>query len=240
MFYDSKNKHEYEKLLVFKNDKQTFELLKSIVESYKEQDKEEHGKLNPFEKYKEEHGYIRKYSKDGNGPIIKSIKYAYSLLGNHISISKNYKLKGDKNVVLLQITPYRTDVYQSPDGVYKFLTIRRYHVIKKGNNNYIDANVYNSLKETKNINANDKFLFSLNRNNIIKLINKDNTLNGFYKFKVTGNDLENKIEIAYINKKTDKQTLISIGKKILTFEKYNVSPIGKYSKVISETLKLKW
>lgn len=240
MFYDSKNKHEYEKLLVFKNDKQTFELLKSIVESYKEQDKEENGKLNPFEKYKEEHGYIRKYSKDGNGPIIKSIKYVDSLLGNHLSISKNYKLKGDKNVVLLQTTPYRTDVYQSPDGLYKFITIRRYQVTIKDNLNYIDEELYNKMKEAKNINSNDKFLFSLNRNNIIKLINKDNTLNGFYKFKVTNNDLENKIEIAYINKITDKRMTISIGKKILTFEKYNVSPIGKYSKVISENLKLKW
>ncbi|MGZ0947475.1 hypothetical protein ACXOJ3_10285, partial [Streptococcus thermophilus] len=67
---------------------------------------------NPFLKYKEEHGYIRKYSKKGNGPEIKSFKYYDNLLGRHIDITP----KNSKNIVALRkLNPWRTDVYFNPE-----------------------------------------------------------------------------------------------------------------------------
>ncbi len=200
---------------------------------------------NPFAKYKEEHGPIRKYSKKGNGPVITKVKYMDSKLGNHLSISKNYNVT-DKNVVLLQTSPYRTDIYQSPNGTYKFLTIRRYHIKQINDYNVIDSKMYEDLKILKKIDSNDKFLFSLNRNDIINLINKDdvNSLKTndlkLYRFVATNNDKTNIIEVKNIECASQKRLMFTIGKNIIKFEKYNVSPTGKWSKVEKEILKLEW
>lgn len=217
-------------LLVAKNDPQTFETLRKIVESYPDE-------KNPFAKFKEEHGYIRKYSKKGNGPIIQQLKYNDGKLGNHLDISSKYDNLKNKKVVLLQNTPYRTDIYQDKEGFYKFLTIRRFHIKQVNNQNIIDEIEYKSLMENKKISSEDQFLFSLNRNNIIKIF--DDT-EKFYKFIGTNNDSKNVIEVKKIECKTEKQLMLSIGKKIKLIEKYNVSPIGKFQKVEKETLKLKW
>ena len=227
-----------DKLLMYRNDIETYNLFKEIYEFYKNE-------KNPFAKYKEEHGPIRKYSKKGNGPIITKVKYIDSKLGNHLSISKNYNVS-NKNVVLLQTSPYRTDIYQSKDGTYKFLTIRRYHVKQINEINVIDSKLYNQLKTLKNINDEDQFLFSLNRNDIINLIRLDdndtekNKQLKLFRFIATNNDKTNTIEIKKIECKTEKQTMISIGKKIVKLEKYNVSPTGKWFKVEKEVLKLEW
>ena len=65
---------------MFQKDRKTWdEVIEKIMEQYrpfKEYDKT--GKLvdfNPFEKYRQENGSIRKYSKKDNGPEIKSLKY---------------------------------------------------------------------------------------------------------------------------------------------------------------------
>ena len=148
--------------------------------------------------------------------------------------------------MLLQTSPYRTDIYQSKDGTYKFLTIRRYHVKQINKINVIDSKLYNQLKTLKNINDEDQFLFSLNRNDIINLIRLDdndteeNKQLKLFRFIATNNDKTNKIEIKKIECKTEKQTMISIGKKIVKLEKYNVSPTGKWFKVEKEVLKLEW
>lgn len=235
LFEDGKS----EKLLMYRNDIKTYNKLKEIYEFYKNE-------KNPFAKYKEEHGPIRKYSKKDNGPEITKVKYIDSKLGNHLSISKNYNVT-NKNVVLLQTSPYRTDIYQSPEGLYKFLTVRRYHVKQINNINVIDEKIYNELKEQKNITEQDKFLFTLNRNDIVNIIKKDDTIinsiddtKKLYKFVATNNDKRNVIEVKNIESKTEKQLMFSIGKNVVKFEKYNVSPTGKWSKVKEEHLKLKW
>lgn len=219
-----------EKFLVYKNDIKTFELLEKIVKSYPNES-------NPFAAFKEEHGYIRKYSKDGNGPIIKQLKYVDGLLGNHMDIIET-KTIHNKKVVLLQNSPYRTDIYQDEQGQYKFLTVRRYHIKQIDGKNVIDSNLYCDLKTQKKITDKDKFLFSLNRNNIIRII--DDKGDNFYKFIATNNDNSNVIEVKKIERKTEKQTMITIGRKTKCLEKYNVSIIGEYSKVEKEVLKLEW
>lgn len=228
-----------QKLLMAKNDIQTFEMFKKIYENYKNE-------KNPFAKYKEEFGPIKKYSKGGNGPEIYQVKYIDDKLGNHLDISKKYNVENsNKKVVLLQNSPYRTDVYQSKEsGLYKFVTIRRYHVIQKDGYNVIDSDEYQKMLNEKKIDNTYEFKFSLNRNDIINLVTSDNQADhidkALYRFIGTNNDKKNIIEIRYIEKTTDKRLMIAIGKKIVKFEKYNVSLTGKKSKVEKEVLKLKW
>ena len=236
LFTDGKS----EKLLMYRNDTATYNLFKQIYEEYKNE-------KNPFAKYKEEHGPIRKYAKDGNGPIITQVKYDSEILGNHLDISSKYNVK-DKKVVLLQITPYRTDIYKNKEGLYKFVTIRRCHIRQKDGYNYIDETTYNNLLDAKNITSDYEFLFSLYRNNIIGLVDKkaydeNKSLienEELYRFIATNYDTANSIEVKKIMSKTENQCRKTIGNGIILLEKYNVSPIGKYQKVQKEVLKLKW
>lgn len=226
-------------LLMARNDIQTFELFKKIYENYKNE-------KNPFAKYKDEFGPIKKYCKDGKGPEIYQVKYISDKLGNHLDISDKYNVEnGNKKVVLLQISPYRTDVYQSKEtGLYNFITIRRYHIYQENDMNIIKPELYQKLLSDKKIDETYEFKFSLNRNDIINLVTIDNQADHIdemlYRFIGTNNDKTNKIEIRYIEKMTLKQIMVSIGKKIVKFEKYNVSPTGKKAKAEKEVLKLKW
>lgn len=219
-----------EKLLVYKHDQRTYQHIEKAYQQYK------HEKY-PFKVYEENHGPLRKYAKNNKGPIIKNLKYQENKLGNHISISNNYNSK-NKNVVLLQISPYRTDFYISPEGEYKFLTIR-YSDIKHENNKYvISQDKYNELKEMKEILDKDKFIFSLYKNSILRI--KTNDYDEIVRFRVTNNDLKKIIEVKPINQYLKKQDMRTIGKKILKLEKYNVSITGKIQKVVSEDLKLEF
>lgn len=221
-------------LLMAKNDEATFKLFKDIYQAY------QHEK-NPFLKYKEENGFIRKYSKKGNGPIITSVKYYASKLGNHVDISNNYNLENSKKrVVLTQISPYRTDIYQSVDGTYKMLTVRRNHIRQIAGKNVINKDEYNKLLRMKNILDSDKFLFSLYRNSILGIKNKKDSEIQLYCFIGTNNDISNKIEVKLICAHSDKRCKPTIGKNIEILEKYDVSLLGKYQKVKQERLKLEW
>lgn len=218
-----------EKFLVYKNDIKTFELLEKIVKSYPNES-------NPFAAFKKEHGYIRKYSKNNNGPIIRQIKYIDSELGYHMPIKT--ETVHHKKVVLLKNSAYRTDFYQDETGHYKFLTVRRYHIKQIGGKNVIDPDLYQNLKKQKKITENAQFLFSLYRNNIIQIV--DDKDEKYYKFIATNNDTTNRIEVRNIERKTEKQTMLTIGKKTQILQKFNVSVIGEYSKVEKEVLKLQW
>ena len=237
-------KGESTKLLMYKNDIKTYNILKKIYEEYKNVTVDGKKVKNVFAYYYELTGEkIRKYSKKNNGPIIASVKYVNEILGNHIDISKNYNTK-DKKVVKLNLSSYRTDIYKNADGVYKFVTIRRYHVKQVKDGFEINKDLYESLKASKGIDDTFEFMFSLNRNNII-MIRKDGEDN-YYKFIATNNDLDNVIECKYISMATkdyEKNSFIrlkiTIGAKIELIEKFNVSPAGKWSKVYKETLKLK-
>lgn len=228
-------------LLMAKNDEKTFDLLKKIYESYKNE-------KNPFLKYKEEFGPIRKYSKDGNGPEISQIKYLSNKLNEHLDISHKYDLDNSKKkVVLLQNSPYRTDIYRTKEGVYKMLTIRRYHITQQEGKNVINSEVYEQLKINKKISNQDTFMFSLNKNDVINFITKKDVkdnysstdINRYFRFVGTNSDSTNVIEVKSLIKNTERIKL-TIGKDVLKLEKYNVSPIGKKSKVIKEDLKLVW
>ena len=67
------------RFLMYHKDPQTFEkVIEEILRTYPSKelnDKNKEVPCNPFEKYRQENGPIRKYSRKGNGPEIKSLKY---------------------------------------------------------------------------------------------------------------------------------------------------------------------
>jgi CRISPR-associated endonuclease Csn1 len=220
------------KLLAQVNDEKTYDLLKKIYETYS------HEKY-PFAAYKEKNGYIKKYSRNEKAPNIKSLKYLENRLGNHMDLTPNY-ITTNKKVVQLQISAYRIDVYKNGNGEFKFVTIRYVDLVSREGKLVIDELKYNLSLENKGIDSTFSFMFSLYRNDIIRLQKKlknGDIESSLYRFIATNNDDTNRIEIKSIHKHDDKQNTPTIGKSIIGFDKYNVSPTGLMNKVSQEVLK---
>ncbi len=217
------------KLLAYRYDKQTFDLIKKIIDAYPNED-------NPFLKYKEEHGPIRKYSKKGNGPLIKSLKYVDGALGAHIDISHNYIPKNNKHVVLLQIKPWRMDLYID-NGAYKFIALSYQNVKFKGNKYYIDENWYNSEKERRKISPSAEFLYSFYTNEFIEIVD-ENDVATLYRFSSVNNQKTNQIEVKNVSSSTKGQILKVIGRKTKKVNKYHVDVLGNVHQIAKEPLTL--
>lgn len=130
-----------DRLLVAKHDPKTFELLLQICKDYADA-------KNPFVQYEKETGdKIRKYAKAGNGPIICSLKYEDGEINSCIDISHKYgHEKGSKKVVLMQLHPYRADVfYHSESGKYFIVGIKQSDVICKGDKHMISKEAYTRI-----------------------------------------------------------------------------------------------
>jgi CRISPR-associated endonuclease Csn1 len=171
---DKDGKSKLDDFLMYHHDKKTFESLLKVIKLYPD-------KANPFAAYREEYGEpIRKYSKKGNGPFVKSLKYYDGKIGSHIDISHKYGHKiGSKKVILDSLNPYRTDVYfRESDQSYHLAGIK-YANFKFIKGKYkLDEEMYNKIlidegilcegQSYKNI---DKygfvFLFSLYKNDLI-------------------------------------------------------------------------
>lgn len=242
---------EYQKYLMYRNDPKTFNKIIEIVNHYHKIYEKDKGKISTNKKGKIEFKFnplkehldltgekITKYSNKNNGPIVNSMKYVDGLLGNHIDISKNYKVK-NKKVILLQISPYRTDFYLD-NGSYKFITVRYSNVRFDHKNNlyFIDEKWYEEEKEKKKISKDAKFCFSMHRNEIIKITNDGKT--DTYKFTATNNDKSNVIEVKPINRYEKKQLMITIGKKTSDLRKHACTPLGDLYEVKNSILKLKF
>lgn len=219
---------DLDKFLMKKVDPETFNLLVSIVINTTCGEKE-----NPFVKYCEENNidFIRKKSKNGNGPIIRSIRYYDGKVNSHLDISQKYvNLSDDKKVVLLNISPYRTDFYLTKEGNYKFLTIKYANIKENHNGYYIPKEVYESLKKSKKINDSDEFLFSLYRNDYLRITTNDPAENVpmIYRFVGTNNDLKNVVEVKpiYCDKNEENRIMKTIGKKVTKIEKFDVDVLG--------------
>ncbi len=275
--YDPKFNHLTEDILNGKEDKylmkrhdyQTFEKIKVIILNHYEMfkndskyySKKKNGEIelkgeNPLTEYKEEHGFITKYSKKGNGPNITSIKYDSENLGNHISITDNYQIteNNQKKVVLLQLSSYRSDIWLDKDK-YKMVTVRysdiKYN--KSKNNYYIDQNWYKEQKEIKKISDEAVFIASFHHDELIGIVKKkgsacidpgnENEHDGvnveILKFTATNNDKENKIEVKPIDYYCSKQLMPSIG-TFVKVEKYATDVLGNLYKVTNNHLKLEF
>lgn len=221
------NEEKLNKFLMKQEDPMTFELLVNIVKNTVCDNNE-----NPFVKYCAENNLdgIRKRSKRGNGPKITSIRYYKEKLGNHLDITHKYEnVPENKKIVLLNISPFRTDFYKDDKGLYKFITIRYIHIKMNKDNFCISKETYQKLKNSKKIDDSFEFQFSLYRNEYLKITKLDDGSIAYYRFNSTNDEDRNKIEVKpiYCNKLKDKsRIIITIGKKISTIEKIEVDVLG--------------
>ena len=173
------------------------------------------------------------------------MKYIDGVFNSGINISTNYETK-NKKVVLLQVSPYRTDFYISPEGKYKFVTIRYNNVFyKKSIQKYvIDSTWYQEQKDKKGIDDSWQFVCSLHHDELIGIKKKDGTkyvydsstegdgiqrtYHGEYeilKFTATNNDVKGIIEVKPIYTYCKKQLMISVG-PIIRLEKFSTDVLG--------------
>ncbi|MDC3425729.1 type II CRISPR RNA-guided endonuclease Cas9 [Aquibacillus sp. 3ASR75-11] len=206
-----------DKLLMYHNDRQTFEQLKKIMDQYSEA-------KNPLYKFHEEEGeFVRKYSKRGNGPIIKSMKYYGSLLKEHKDMSHKFTSK-NKRVVNLSLKPFRMDVFFD-DGVYKFITIRYNDLIEIKDGFILDEKVYHDKLRAKSIENVKNFIFSLYKNDLLE-INREE-----YRLIGVNQDTVNKIEINNITNDYKEYSRINNIKtnRIFKYISKNTSSFNKIS-----------
>ncbi len=222
------------KLLIYRNDEKTYQHIYDIYQAYKFE------KL-PFDAYRKDHGYVKKYSKKGNGPEIISLKYIEDKLGNYLDISQKYQSR-KKKIVKLQVSPYRIDIYQNSNGLYKFITIRYNDVQINKTNYHINESWYIESLKSKNIDDDYKFIFSLYRNSVVNFIKKvkDQLDSQILRFITVYNDRENRLEFKPIDHKNEKRITIGISSSILKINKIDVSCTGLKQKSGKEALKLKW
>jgi len=130
---------ERERLLVYKNDRQTFNILVDIWQQYSG-DKVQ----NPFVQYEKETGdYVRKYAQKHNGPKIECLKYTDGEVGACIDISHKYGYeKNSKKVILESGISYRTDVYYKEEKQYYLVGIKQSHIKCKDGKYQIDEESY--------------------------------------------------------------------------------------------------
>lgn len=260
-------------LLMRKNDPETFAMIEEIVmnhfNEYKNNkefysyDKKKGYQLvgdNPLGLYKEEFGYIHKYSKKGNGPAVISAKFYAEKLGNHQDISKNYAVI-DKKVIVKQISPYRTDFYRTKDGKYKFVTVRYkdVHFEKSLNKYVIDKDWYQKQLDAKGITKSDDFKFSLHHHELLAVKKKpgakfiydestehegkemlyDGNIWEIVKFTATNNDDTGRFEVKPRYTLCKKRLMPNVS-SMIEMKKYATDVLGNLYEVKENKLKLEF
>lgn len=168
------------KFLLAKYDPRTFEMIEQILVDYPEKidQTQQNGKvksvdISPFELYRQNHGLLKKYSKHGNGPVIKQLKYLDKKLGSHIDITPENAR--DKHVVLQSLKPWRTDVYfNHATNEYEIMGIKYSDLKFNRHEGYgIKKNKYLSIKRHEKVSDDSEFMFSLYRKDRIKVENME-------------------------------------------------------------------
>lgn len=262
---------KHEKYLMYHHDRQTFDIFAEIIMNHFETYKDDSsvytkndkgyfikGNNNPLHIYMEKHGKVKKYSKKNNGPEINMIKYYDGNLGNHIDVTN--ESSKNKHVVLLQISPFRTDFYQGQDGKYKMITIRysNVHYHQSTGKFHIDPKWYEEQKKQKGIDLSYQFICSLHHDELVGITKKqgakyiydssteDKGISRVYKgeaeivkFTATNNDSKGIIEVKPIYTYCKKQLMPSIG-TFIKLEKYATDVLGNLYKVKDNVLKLEF
>ena len=204
------------KFLMYHKDPQTFEkVIEEILRTYPSKEVNDRNKevpCNPFEKYKQENGPIRKYSRKGNGPEIKSLKYYDNKLGNHIDITPE---SSDNQVVLQSLKPWRTDVYfNHQTKKYELMGLKYSDLsFEKGSGKYSISNEkYNSIKRIEDIAEQSEFKFTLYKNDLILIKDSENNEQKLFRFNSRNDTAKHYIELKpYDKAKFDgEQELITI------------------------------
>lgn len=165
------------RFLMYHHDPQTFKKLEKVLEEYLPKDQngvsgERVKKLSmsPFERYRQEHGYLKKYAKKGDGPIIRQMKFYDKQLGTHLDITPD-EAKGRK-VILQSLKQWRTDVYYNhTTEKYEIMGIKYSDLSFNEKNQYgLFLEQYEKIKIEEQVSAKAEFMFSLYRNDRIKII----------------------------------------------------------------------
>lgn len=198
-------KKDKSKFLMYRHDPQTFEkVIEPILENYPNKELNEKGKevpCNPFLKYKEETGdYIRKYSKKGNGPEIKSLKYYDSKLGNHIDITPK---DSNNKVVLQSLKPWRTDVYFNKNtGKYEILGLKYSDMqFEKGTGKYsISKEKYQNIMVREGVDKSSEFKFTLYKNDLLLIKDSENGEQILLRFNSRNDTSKHYVELGPYNR----------------------------------------
>lgn len=233
----SEKESDKEKLLVYLNDRKTFDDLVQIYEDYKDSQ-------NPFVQYEKETGdIVRKYSKKHNGPRIDKLKYKDGEVGACIDISHKYGFeKGSRKVILESLVPYRTDVYyKEEDKSYYMIGIKQSDIKFEHGVNVIDEEAYarrlvneklivqgQSRKDLTKLGY--TFKFSFYKNDIIEYERDGKNLVSLLSGKVEGK--RNCIEINPLHRKKYDDTKDGRKKVTLTktkhIRKYHTDILGNW------------
>ena len=186
-------KKDKSQFLMYQKDRKTWdEVIEKILEQYRPfKEKDKNGKevdFHPFEKYRIENGPIRKYSRKGNGPEIKSLKYYDNLLGRFVDITPS---ESKNPVALLSLNPWRTDVYYNTETrKYEFLGLKYADLcFEKGGSYGISKVKYNKIREKEGIGKNSEFKFTLYKNDLILIKDTETNRQQIFRFwSRTGKD----------------------------------------------------
>ena len=186
-------KKDKSQFLMYQKDRKTWDkVIEKILEQYRPfKEKDKNGKevdFNPFEKYRIENGPIRKYSRKGNGPEIKSLKYYDNLLGRFVDITPS---ESKNPVALLSLNPWRTDVYYNTETrKYEFLGLKYADLcFEKGGSYGISKVKYNKIREKEGIGKNSEFKFTLYKNDLILIKDTETNRQQIFRFwSRTGKD----------------------------------------------------
>nr|WP_245994797.1 type II CRISPR RNA-guided endonuclease Cas9 [Companilactobacillus furfuricola] len=168
------------KILLSRFSPQSFKKLEDIMDKYPcvEEKVLDNGDVkeypqSPFEFYRRGHGEVRKYSKKGNGPVIRQLKYLDEKLGEHIDITDD-KTK-NKKVILKSLKPWRTDVYFNHETQkYEIMGLKYSDLKFNTDEGYgIKLNRYLEIKSRESISNESEFLYSLYRRDRIKAYKQD-------------------------------------------------------------------
>lgn len=233
----SEKESDKEKLLVYLNDRKTFDDLVQIYEDYKDA-------VNPFVQYEKETGdIVRKYSKKHNGPRIDKLKYKDGEVGACIDISHKYGFeKGSKKVILESLVPYRMDVYyKEADKSYYMVGIKQSDIKFEHGVNVIDEEAYarRLVNEKMIVQGQSRkdltklgytFKFSFYKNDIIEYERDGKNLVSLLSGKVEGR--RNCIEINPLHRKKYDDTKDGRKKVTLTktkhIRKYHTDILGNW------------
>lgn len=232
----SKKDSDRERLLVYLNDRRTFDDLCKIYEDYSDA-------ANPFVQYEKETGdIVRKYSKKHNGPRIDKLKYKDGEVGACIDISHKYGFeKGSKKVILESLVPYRMDVYYKEENhSYYLVGVKQSDIKFEKGRNVIDEEAYARILVNEKMiqpgqsridleNHGFKFKLSFYKNDVIEY-EKDGKIYTERLVFRTMPKQRNYIETKPIDKaKFEKQNLVGLGKTKF-IKKYRYDILGnKYS-----------
>lgn len=237
--------NDKEKFLMYRNDNKTWEKLEEIIALYPKV------KGSPFKEHLDKVGPLRKYAKKDNGPIITELKYLGHKIGKGIDITHKYE--GAKNrVVMESLKQFRGDVYYDHnEKCYNIVPIR-YADFTIQRNQYVMTNeTYQKLLQgeglieagetIENLNANGhEFCYSLYRNNIIGIIEEDDTDKEvkFFRYHGKNHSMKNRFEYKRIDGIDVSRKYLTFNRRIQECYKYNVDILGNYYKIDKEPLRM--